>query len=309
LTQLCGVLPVLQTPFRDDGEIDHRCLEREMQWVFGHRVDGVTTGMVSEVLRLSTSERDGLAERVCAAARAYGGTAVLSCGAESTRESLRHARVAAAAGATAVMAIPPLSATLGDRATFGYYAALLEDSGLPVVVQDASGYVGRPMSVGVQAQLFEAYGDRVYFKPEAPPLGQRLSALRDATNGGARVLDGSGGVGLVDAYRRGVVGTMPAADLCWALRRLWDALEAADEETIYRINGPLSAMIAIQTSLDSYIAVEKHLLHRQGVLPNAERRAPYDFELDPETEAEVDRLFDLIVRATGMEDAVRSATE
>ena len=51
------------------------------------------------------------------------------------------------AGATAVMAIPPLSVALGDDAVFGYYAALVEALDIPVVIQDASGYVGRPMSI------------------------------------------------------------------------------------------------------------------------------------------------------------------
>ena len=150
---------------------------------------------------------------------------------------------------------------------------------------------GRPMSIGVQARLFETYGDRVYFKPETPPLGPRLTELLLATGGSARVIEGSGGIALVDAHRRGVVGTMPATDLCWALKRLWDALEAGDEGTAYRIAGPLALMISVQTSIDSYVAVEKHLLHAQGVLPSTRRRRPYDFEPDEAMLAEVDRLF------------------
>jgi 4-hydroxy-tetrahydrodipicolinate synthase len=50
-------------------------------------------------------------------------------------------------------------------------------------------------------------------------------------------------------------------------------------------------MISVQTSIDSYVAVEKHLLHAQGVLPSTRRRRPYDFEPDEAMLAEVDRLF------------------
>jgi 4-hydroxy-tetrahydrodipicolinate synthase len=42
------------------------------------------------------------------------------------------------------------------------------------------------------------------------------------------------------------------------------------------------------------VAVEKHLLVRQGVLPRADTRAPHGFVLDHETREEVDRLFDLL---------------
>src|SRR3954447_21865889 len=50
---LHGVLPVLQTPFTVDREIDAAVLEREIDWAFEIGSDGVVVGMVSEVLRLS----------------------------------------------------------------------------------------------------------------------------------------------------------------------------------------------------------------------------------------------------------------
>jgi dihydrodipicolinate synthase/N-acetylneuraminate lyase len=289
---LKGVLPVLQMPFGPGDEVDADALRHEIDWAFGHGADGVTTGMVSEVLRLTDRERQEVVELVAEAAGAAGRTSVVSCGGESSRDAVERGRQAARAGVTAVMAIPPLSVALGDDAIYGYYAALVEALDIPVVVQDASGYVGRPMSIGVQARLFDAYQDRVYFKPETPPLGPRLTELMTATGGAARVIEGSGGIALVDAYRRGIVATMPATDLCWALKRLWDALETGDEETAYRIASTLALMISVQTSIDSYVAVEKHLLVRQGVLPSTSRRGPYDFEPDEAMLAEVDRLFE-----------------
>jgi 4-hydroxy-tetrahydrodipicolinate synthase len=52
-------------------------------------------------------------------------------------------------------------------------------------------------------------------------------------------------------------------------------------------------------NLDAFIAVEKHLLHRQGVFPSTRVRGPVGFRLDAETAAEVDRLFDLVFAAAG----------
>jgi hypothetical protein len=43
--------------------------------------------------------------------------------------------------------------------------------------------------------------------------------------------------------------------------------------------------------------VEKHLLVRQGIFKNEIARGPRGFTLDPETRAEVDRLFDLLMAA------------
>jgi 4-hydroxy-tetrahydrodipicolinate synthase len=199
-----------------------------------------------------------------------------------------HAVHAEEAGADAVMAIPPVSVALGEEELLRYYRRIIEAVNIPVIVQDASGYVGRPMSVSMQARLLDEFGaERVQYKPEASPIGPRLSALRDATGGLARVF--------VDSYRRGVVGTMPGADLIRGLVALWRALESGDAGRADAIHGPLSALVSLQTSLDAFLAVEKHLLVRQGIFRDARVRGPVGYVLDEETRVEVDRLFDRMI--------------
>ncbi len=292
------MFPVFQTPFADDDSVDADVLETEIEWMYGHGIDGIVMAMVSEVIRLSDTERRELAELACQLGGPHG-PVVVSVGAESTPVAVGLAQHAEEAGAAAVMAIPPMSVAVADDELLGYYRALLDAIDIPVIVQDASGYVGRPMSIRMQADLLDAYSDRVLFKPEATPIGPRLTELREATGGAARVFEGSGGISLVDSYKRGIVGTMPGAEVCWAIVALWRALAAGDQERIDAVNGPLSSLISLQTSLDSFIAVEKHLLVRQGVFASARVRGPVGYRLDPETAAEVDRLFDLLGAAAG----------
>jgi 4-hydroxy-tetrahydrodipicolinate synthase len=90
---------------------------------------------------------------------------------------------------------------------------------------------------------------------------------------------------------------MPGADLITAIVPLWRALVAGDLAAAARIHEPLSALISLQTSLDAFLAVEKHLLCRQGVFRNEIVRGPRGFILDEETRREVDRLFDRITEA------------
>jgi 4-hydroxy-tetrahydrodipicolinate synthase len=168
---------------------------------------------------------------------------------------------------------------------------------LPLIVQDASGYVGAPLSIDIQAKLHSELGDRVMFKPEAPPIGPRLSQLIKQTNGQARVFEGTGGLHLIDSFRRGVVGTMPAGDLVWALSALWKALCHGDYPRAYRIAGPLALMVSLQTTLDSFVAIEKHLLVRQGVFPTSAMRGPVGDGLDDHTREEIERLMDLLRQA------------
>ncbi len=299
MSTIRGLLPVLQTPFADDGTIDAAVLRDEIAWVVDNGADGLVMGMVSEVLRLSSEERDQLARWICAAAAEHDRPAVVSVGAESVHTALRHARVAEDAGASAMMAIPPTTTVLSEQATLGYFDQLLAATSLPLVVQDASGYVGRPMSVHSQARMRNEFGDRVLFKPEAEPIGPSISALRDATAGKAAVFEGSGGLNLVDNFRRGIAGSMPGADLSWATARLWRALSDGDYPAAYRVHHALVPLITMQTSLDSFIAVEKYLLKRQGIFPNRLSRGPVSFEVDPETAAEIDRLLEMLREATG----------
>ena len=295
---LTGVLGVFQTPFRDDYSVDPETLEAEIEWMHGHGVNGIVMAMVSEVMRLSDDERRQLARLSCQFGLPHG-PVVVSVGAESTHVAVGFALHAQQIGATAVMAVPPSSVAAGDGELFGYYRALLEAVAVPVIIQDASGYVGLPMSIGLQADLLDAYGERVLFKPEAIPIGPRLTELREATNGAARVFEGSGGISLVDSYKRGIVGTMPGAEVCWAIVALWNALADSDDERINAINGPLASLISLQTSLDAFIAVEKHLLVRQGVFTSARVRGPVGFRLDAETAREADRLCELLQAAVG----------
>ncbi|MFA9480032.1 dihydrodipicolinate synthase family protein [Phycisphaerales bacterium AB-hyl4] len=290
---LRGVLPVFQMPYHDDESIDYTTLDQHIDWIYEQGAHGLVFAMVSEVLRLSDRERRQVAEHLCKTNRDRGAV-IISVGAESTHTACELARHAESVGADAIMAIPPVSTAIDEAELRHYYDRLANALTIPVIVQDASGYVGKPMSIDFQAALRRDLGDRIMFKPEATPIGPRLSALREATAGQADIFEGTGGIALVDSYRRGIVGTMPGGDLVWALAALWQALEAGDDQRTYRISLPLSSLVAIQTSLDSFLAVEKYLLQKQGVFPNTVVRGPRGYQLDEETRQEVDRLFDLL---------------
>ena len=292
---LAGVWPVFQTPYHEDESIDYATLEREIAWLFARGADGVVMAMVSEVLRLSSDERRQLAEAACGFAPP--GRAIVSVGAESTRLAEEYARHAEGCGARALMAVPPVMTAAAEDELAGYFRRILRAVQIPVIVQDASGYVGRPIPLSLYVRLLDEFADRVYFKPEATPIGPRLSALRDATGGRARVFEGTGGLSLVDSFRRGIVGTIPGADLIDAVVALWRALKANDQSRVDRISLPLVSLVSLQSSLDAFLAIEKHLLVRQGAFRNTIVRGPVGYSLDDETRKEVDRLFDLLSKA------------
>ncbi|MDA0657499.1 MAG: dihydrodipicolinate synthase family protein [Planctomycetota bacterium] len=295
-SSISGVLAIVHTPFHDDDRIDFEAFHRQVDWAFQVGANGLGTGMVTETLRLSPEERRTL---VADLVRTAGGRGVVfaSVGAESTTQAVSYAKHAQEVGCDAVMAVPPVVSAISGQHLLAYYTGIAESIDLPVIVQDASGYVGQTIPLEVSLNLLDRFGpEKILFKPEASPIGPSLSELRDATGGRARVYEGSGGILLVDCFRRGIVGTMPGTDLLDAVVELWRALQAGDEQRIYRIYFPICAMVTLQmqAGLDGFLAVEKYLLVKRGLFRTARRRTPYRFELDPETAREVDRLFEIL---------------
>ncbi|MCA9125934.1 MAG: dihydrodipicolinate synthase family protein [Planctomycetales bacterium] len=291
---LAGVLPVVHTPFESGGEINWLILRREVDWAFSVGADGVVAAMVSEVLRLTIDERMQLAERLLEATDGRG-PVVTSVGAEYTRQAIELTQHAQRSGCGAVMAIPPVGARLSEAQTLSYFCEIAESTDLPLIVQDASSYVGGAMSIDLFIQLLDRFGpDKILFKPEAAPIGPNLSLLRDRSDGRAKIFDGSGGIYLIDAYRRGIVGTIPGVDLLDGVVALWRALKRSDDEVAYRVYFPICAIVTlqIQAGLDGFLAIEKYLLVRRGIFTDPSRRRPYAWDLDEETRREVDRLYE-----------------
>jgi 4-hydroxy-tetrahydrodipicolinate synthase len=298
---LQGVLAIAHTPFTDADEIDTAALRKAVDWTFAVGADGLGTGMVSETFKLTADERVRLAELLVEFA-AGRGPVFVAVGTESAKASVALSVAAERAGCDAVMAVPPLTTRPGEAQLVDYFRAIADSIALPVIVQDASGYVGQAIPVGVYVKLLERYGpDKIVFKPEAAPNGPNISALRDATGGKARIFEGSGGVFLIDSYRRGIAGTMPGMDLLDGIVAVWKALARGDEEAAYQAYFPICSIVSLQlqAGLDGFLAVEKYLMVKRGLFPSTRRRQPYGWELDPETAAEIDRLYDRMQRIIG----------
>ena len=253
--------------------------------------------MVSEVLRFSAEDRRKQWQLVL---KLIDGRipVVASVGAESTYIATSLAKWAEIDGAAAVMATPPSAfATLSNEIK-DYYVAIIESVKIPVIVQDASNYLGQPLDISLYVDLIDKYGaERVQFKPEAKPVKERLEMLRDASGGRALVFEGQGGVDLLDTYPIGIVGTMPGAEVPWALVALFKALKEDNWDRARSIHTPLAKLISYQTTLDAYVAVEKYLLVKQGIFTSERQRGPVGFILTNEMKLEIDIAFDQLKAA------------
>jgi 4-hydroxy-tetrahydrodipicolinate synthase len=297
MKQLAGVFNVISTPLDNSDEIDQKILKQEIDWLIKCGSNGAVLAMVSEVLRFSASERrkqwqlslEYLSARI---------PLVVSVGAESAAIAVGLAKDAQKDGATAVMATPPSAFVASADEVKNYYQRIIEAVDITVIVQDASNYLGAPIELDTYVELIDKYGDeRVQFKPEAKPVKERLEQLNKISNNRARVFEGQGGIDLLDTHPLGVKGTMPGAEVPWAIVGLWKALENKDLKSAQAIHTPLAKLISYQTTLDAYVAVEKYLLVKQGVFINTNQRGPVGFKLDQDTKNKIDLAYNELAAA------------
>jgi len=290
--QLKGVFNVVSIPLNNEDQIDQSVLKKEIDWLIKCGSDGLVLAMVSEVLRFSAQERRVMWQKTLEYLQGRK-PLVVSVGAESSAIAVELAKQAAFDGAAAVMATPPSAFKPTASEVKKYYQSIIEAVDIPTIVQDASNYLGEPIQLETYVELIDKYGEnRVQFKPEAKPVAQRLDQLNKLSSNRAKVFEGQGGVDLLQTHPLGVKGSMPGAEIPWAIIELWRSLEQGNLDKAKQIHQPVARLVALQTSLDAYIAVEKYLLVKQGVFINTNQRGPVGFKLDKQTTESIEAAYE-----------------
>lgn len=127
-----GVLVANALPFTDDLEIDFDRHADHIAWLAESGCDGITpNGSLGEYQTLTDSERTRVVE-IALAAAPPGFAVIPGVGAYGSRDTVRWTEQAAAAGAAAVMCLPPNSYRADERGIFDHFRAVAA-VGLPVV--------------------------------------------------------------------------------------------------------------------------------------------------------------------------------
>ncbi|ALU41733.1 MULTISPECIES: dihydrodipicolinate synthase family protein [Pseudoalteromonas] len=290
-----GVLPVCLTPFDAAYDIDEEDYRKQIDHVYNAGANGFVIGQVSELLRLNTFERHSLIE-LAVAQNENRGIVIASTGAESTRNAIDYSLHAQDAGVDCLLLMHPTTTALSEEQMYNYYQEVITRVSIPVMIHHAKSYAKIPLSQENQARLVNEFGqDKVLFKPESSPTPPKLSILRDMSEGKAKIFEGDGGMMLQDCYRRGLAGTIPAADTVEILVCLWSLLKADRVDDARNIAHALSYLMCLMmNSVDCYQTIGKHTLKRLGVFKSDRVRPPLDYIPDQETLSEVDRTFDYI---------------
>ena len=271
---LNGIHFMLPTPFDENGVVDANSLKTLVNAATSASCRGVVTlGVMGEAHRLIDSERLPIIEAVKAAA-GEDLTVTVGVSAESGRAVAERVKEAQSAGATAVMIAPAKLAKPNPQSTFSYYAAAQEVTRIPIVVQDLPEQTGVHMDPAFIAKLHSELPDAKYLKLEDPPTPQKVTRVKEATNGSMGIFGGLGGAFLFEELRRGAVGTMTGFAYPEVLVAIHRYMSEGDTERARSIFYKWLPIIRYENSAGVSLAIRKEIMKRRGFISRADVRPP-----------------------------------
>lgn len=285
-----GVFAIPPTPFDDAGNLDEPSLRRCVDFCVAAGAHGVVTPVnASESIALTDAERLRVAE--IAVEQAAGRVPVIiGVSGVGTAASELYSRHAAETGADAVMAMPPYVKHPPAGEIFDFYAAVARAADpLPVWVQDYIGPVGTPIAPPLLAKVLSEIPNVSYLKEETAHAPQVITAVRELAGDDLKgVMGGMAGRYMLEEYRRGACGTMPACEVADAHVKIWDALDGGDEAEARRLHTMLLPLLNYEAMFS--FTIYKEVLLRRGVIASAKTRVPGAGHLDAENHRELDIL-------------------
>jgi 2-keto-3-deoxy-L-arabinonate dehydratase len=277
---IAGIYPILYAFFDHGNRLDRTAMRRQMQAIVRAGAPGVAIlGLATEVNKLSRTEREQVIRWAIEDSGGELPLAVTISGA--TLEAQRDlAAFAIEQGATWLIlqppALPALAAGEAPRPEafyFDFFAAVMQGLDVPVGIQNAPEYLG----VGLSAESLERLAAQCpnfrLLKGEGPSIVLAETVARIGHL--MPVLNGRGGLELLDNLRAGCSGMIVAPDCFDWQQRIYEAFANGDEaraEALYK--EILPAIVFVMQSLDTLICYGKRI---------AAWRMGFDVEHDRDT--------------------------
>lgn len=283
---LTGILPVLPTPFAEDGSVDEAAMKALVRFAVEAGVGGVVfPGFASEVADLTAAERAALLKIVAENAPGHVDV-VAGASAGTPAQVIEHGKAAAALGIRLLMIQTPKEIG-SDLAPVQAFLSEIAEA-LPeaqIILQNAPAPRGSDLSPETILDLARAIPQIAYVKEETLPAGPAISRILENRPASLRGVIGGGGARyILDEYVRGACAAMPAieiADLHVALDRDWRAGKLQEARDIYIKTLPLLTLQAVYR-----MRLTKLTMMQRGILHNAEVRAATP-EIDAVAKADI----------------------
>lgn len=271
--RLRGVVPVVPTPFGADESIDVESLASVADWIAGRGLAGMCLPAYgSEFYKLTEAERDQV---VAVAVHANAGRVpvVAQANHPSARIAAEAARRLTDMGADVVSFAIPRQFGSSDADIVEYCCAVAAATPLPVLIQDFNPG-GPTMSAPLVTEIAERCDNFRFVKLEDPMMVDRLVAIRSATAGRIGILEGWGGLYMLEGIAAGIDGIMPGAAVADLLDSVFAAAVSEQRERAHDLFGSLLPYISFGLQdFEVFLQIEKRTLARRGLIASPSVRA------------------------------------
>ncbi|MBI2000979.1 MAG: dihydrodipicolinate synthase family protein [candidate division NC10 bacterium] len=271
---LDGIVPILQTPFGEDGRVDPLSLHRLVDHVIQAGAVGVIyPAVASEVHKLTPAERQDTVEVVLDHVRGRV-PVIVGVSTGSAEESLTLARHAQARRATGILAQAPEAMGTDSGQLRAYFRTLARGVDLPLMIQDLD-WRGGGMDLALICELFEELPTFRGIKVETVPAGPKYSRILAATGGRLHVSGGWAVTQMLDGLERGVHALMPEGSMVAIYRAIMARHRAGDREGARHLFERLLPILAFANQhIDISIQFFKRVLVAKGVFRTHAVREP-----------------------------------
>jgi dihydrodipicolinate synthase/N-acetylneuraminate lyase len=291
---ISGVVPILVTPFTEDGSIDEASLKSLIDFNIAAGVHGLGVAIGSEVFKFSEAERDLVIRRVVEGV-AGRVPVVVNTGAPGTDLAVFYSKRAEELGADALMVIPPNFMPVGLGETVDYYRRISGAVDIPIFLQDVP---QAPISPGMALRIAAECENVRYIKVETLPVTTKIAEMVESAGKALTIFGGAGGSYFIEEMRRGSAGTMPFCSQPQDFVAVWEQFQRGDERGARKtFDERIMAVNRLgQQGGDLFYHIHKQLLVRRGIIRTAFVRSP-SLQLDAVTQREIDALLADLVPA------------
>jgi 2-keto-3-deoxy-L-arabinonate dehydratase len=274
MTHFAGIYPIVATTFENDGTLDLESQRRLVRFLLESGAHGLGLfGNASEGYTLADDERRELS-RVILDEVAGAVPVVISSGHSGTDQAVRLSVEAEAAGASALMVMPPSFMKPDAEGVFQYFKALSNAVRIPIMVQDAPLMTQVPLGPDLLVRMARDLEQVRLVKVEAPPTPRKISRLREVAGDSLTLFGGLNGNFLLEELARGSAGTMPGCDMTDAFVRMWSAHQTGDEAAARAEFMRCLPLIRYELQPGMGTAVMKQNLFDAGIIASPRTRHP-----------------------------------
>lgn len=304
--QITGIVPVLPTPFDSEEQLDLGSLQQLVRFCATSGFSAFCLpAYASEFYKLSEFERIQVIE--CAIEAADGDIQVI---AQSNHYAGLHAATIASdneeRGADIISVAVPRMFEISEEDVYKFVADVAGMTPLPVLVQDFNPG-GPTMSPETAKRLHAEFPNFCYLKLEQPLMAPRVAEILEATDGGVQVLEGWGGMYLLEGIDAGICGAMPALGVADILQEIFGLAVGGDRDgAMDRFQTVLPYLAYSLQNMELLLQMEKRLLVRRGLI-ECDTVRQTTLTLDPHTDRYADYLIDRVMSLFGNGNAANES--